>query len=279
MSNLRVSGKGGLEMAVHDLGGEGPALLLAHATGFCGAVFGPLAGHLTGRFHSWAIDFRGHGDSGMAPDGNMSWAALADDVLAVVGELGLHGLYGFGHSMGAAVLLDAEARRPGTFAGLWCFEPILGPAPLPSEVGDALVAAALRRQRTFASRADALAHLSSRSLFRNVDPVALAAYVDGGFDLAVDGSVSLKCTPETEAAAFRAGITHDGFERLARVACPVWFGRGENTTAADDGQLRVLAGSVADGRVQVLGGMGHLGPLEAPATVAEVVHHAVAPRR
>lgn len=279
MSSLPVSGKGGVDVAVHDLGGEGPPLLLAHATGFCGVVLGPLASQLAGRFHSWAIDFRGHGDSGTAPDGDMSWTALADDVLAVVDELGLHELYGFGHSMGGAVLLDAEATQPGTFEGLWCFEPILGPGPPPAEVGDALVAGALRRQRTFASRADALAHLSSRSLFQNVDPLALAAYVDGGFELDRDGSVSLKCAPETEAATFLAGIAHDGFERLPGVACPVWFGRGEHSSAVDVGLLRLLAGSVAAGRAQVLPGMGHLGPLEAPATVAEVVHHAVAPRR
>ena len=36
-------------------------------------------------------------------------------------------LFGFGHSMGAAALLMAEPRRPGLFAGLVCYEPVIYP--------------------------------------------------------------------------------------------------------------------------------------------------------
>ncbi|MEA2716219.1 MAG: hypothetical protein QOI99_536, partial [Actinomycetota bacterium] len=57
-----------MEVAVHDLGGDGPPLVLVHATGFCGGVLRPLAAGLGGSFHAWAVDVRGHGAS-VTPDG------------------------------------------------------------------------------------------------------------------------------------------------------------------------------------------------------------------
>ena len=49
----------GIDVAVHDLGGTGPVLLFAHATGFHGRVWQPLADRLGDMFHCIAIDFRG----------------------------------------------------------------------------------------------------------------------------------------------------------------------------------------------------------------------------
>jgi len=51
---MRASSTDGVELEVHDLGGDGPDLLLVHATGFHGRVWEPLAGHLNG-FHRWSV--------------------------------------------------------------------------------------------------------------------------------------------------------------------------------------------------------------------------------
>ena len=64
-----VTSPDGVRLAVHDLGGDGPPLLLSHATGFHGHVFAPLAAALSARFHCWAIDYRGHGSSERPTDG------------------------------------------------------------------------------------------------------------------------------------------------------------------------------------------------------------------
>ncbi|MDQ3897170.1 MAG: alpha/beta fold hydrolase, partial [Actinomycetota bacterium] len=124
---LRLPSTEGVTLAVHDLGGDGPPLLMAHATGFCGPVLAPLAAHLTTRFHCWTFDARGHGDTETPAGLDWRWSSFTDDVLAVVDGLSLDRPYGFGHSSGGAALLDAEARRPGTFAALWCYEPIVWP--------------------------------------------------------------------------------------------------------------------------------------------------------
>ena len=53
----------GVAVAYYDFGGNGPPLLLAHATGFCGPVLAPLAARLRARFHCVALDLRAHGAS------------------------------------------------------------------------------------------------------------------------------------------------------------------------------------------------------------------------
>ena len=72
----------GVEIAVHDLGGTGPPLLISHATGFHGRCYEPLAHALADRFHSVAFDYRGHGDTPQ-PDGPVDWQRYGDDAEAM----------------------------------------------------------------------------------------------------------------------------------------------------------------------------------------------------
>src|SRR3954470_12360736 len=154
-------------VAVHDLGGEpgAPVLLLSHATGFHGPAFGPMAAAgLTERFHCLASDWRGHGDSVAPHDLDYAWRGFAEDVEAVLDQLDALGatgrpIYGFGHSMGGAALLMAEADRPGTFAGMVLDEPIVPPpgAFVRAEgVDNPLAAGAERRREVFDSHEAAI---------------------------------------------------------------------------------------------------------------------------
>ena len=130
----------GVTLAVHDWGGDGAPVLLAHPTGFHGRIWAPIAERLVahGR-HVYSFDFRGHGDSDAPPlDGDYSWHGFADDALAVDAHLGLAGdphLLAGGHSKGGAALLLGEARAPGTYPRIWAYEPIMFPseAPLPPD--------------------------------------------------------------------------------------------------------------------------------------------------
>jgi len=263
----------GVGVAVHDLGGEGPPLLAVHAAGFCGRAYVPLAAGLADRFHCWALDLRGHGDSVTPLEVDFAWRGLADDVLAVVDHMGLEGATGFGHSSGGAAILDAEARWPGAFSSLWCFEPILWPEPPPLPPRIALIEGALRRREVFGSRAEAYAHFSAKPPFAAFRPDALAAYVDCGFadDGSGDGSVRLKCSRHAEAAMYRQGLAHDGFGRLAEVACDVVVALASDSPAIGEQVARAQVGALPHGRLEVLDGLGHLGPLEDPIQVAAAV--------
>lgn len=259
--------------AVHDLGGDGPPLVLAHAAGLHGLVLAPLARHLAGHFHCVAFDARGHGDSPLPAGLPLDWYGLADDVLAVVDGLALDHPYAFGHSSGATAVLMAELARPGTFAAIYCYEPVIVAAdpPLGRDDDSVLAARARHRRTAFASREEARRHYASKPPLDSMDPEALQAYVDHGFDDAPDGGVRLKCDPEREAQVYETATAHDAFARLPGVGCPVAVACGSDTEGCTPDRGRAHAERMPKGRNEVLPGLGHLGPLQDPDRVAASV--------
>lgn len=269
-----VPAEGEVGISYYDFGGNGPDLLLAHATGFCAAVLGPIAEALRDRFRCVAFDMRAHGRSGRPADGDLDWHGFAHDVVAVTDHLGLRAPLGFGHSCGGASLLLAEQARPGTFSGLYCYEPVIypGETPLaPSLEGNPLSASALRRRSGFDSREDALANFRSKAAFHRIRPDVLEAYVDNGFAPAPGGGISLRCLREDEAEVYAHGFAHDAFARLPEVRCPVLFSCGAETDGFGPDFLDLFAARVADSRTVALPGLGHFGPLEDPDALARSV--------
>src|SRR5438270_3534017 len=200
-----------MPLAVHELT-RGPAadarppLLLAHATGFHAHVLQPLADRLADRFHCYAFDAPGHGESPPPADGDFDWEKASLEVLDVVDRLGLVHPFGFGHSYGGAVLLMAEAARPGTFRSLFCYEPVvmpyLEPPAIDTSNANPLAAGARRRREVFPSRQAAYDNYASKPPLNVFTPEALQAYVDHGFDDLPDGTVRLSCRGADEAETY-----------------------------------------------------------------------------
>ncbi len=266
----------GLDLAVYDLGGDGPDILLVHATGFCAGVWAPIAARLDG-FRVAAIDVRGHGRSDapdLSTDDAMSWQGTGADVLAAVDALGLVDPFGVGHSMGGASLLIAELERPSTFRGLWVFEPIVMPPTFTARSGaNPLAEGARRRRAEFASARDAFDNYASKPPFDVLDPDALAAYVRDGFATGPDGSVTLRCRPEVEAATFEMGPEHHTFERLGELDVTVTVARGR----MEPGPAvfaPAIVDALADGRIEEHPDLGHFGPLQDPAAIAASIRSA-----
>jgi pimeloyl-ACP methyl ester carboxylesterase len=267
----RVTSTDGVVLALHDLGGDGPDLLLCHPTGFHALTWGPVAAALAGTAHCWALDFRGHGDSTRPASGSYDWRGAADDVLAVVDHLGLEQVRAVGHSMGGAALVLAELARSTTMAALWLFEPIVFPAAEGGGVpgSNPMAATARRRKATFPSRAAARANYAAKSPLGSFRADALDAYVEHGFR-DVPGGVELKCAPEVEAAVFEMGGNHGAFARLGEVACPV------TVVASGDGAppswaAPHIAAALPHGRSLTMEQLTHFGPMEDPDAVAAAI--------
>lgn len=222
-----------VSVATYDFGGDGPLLVLCHATGFCGGMYEPIARHLIDRFHCIGLDFRGHGRS-ERPDGvSMAWTGMAEDLLAVIdhvlaarGDAAGTPVLAVGHSMGGAAIALAALARPGSIASAWALEPILFPTPEDLDVetgqpidGSPLVAGARRRRPEFESRQAAFDRYGSRPPFSEIDAEVLRAYVDYGFRDLPDGTVRLRCEPETEAQVFENSFS-GAFERLEEIRFP-----------------------------------------------------------
>jgi len=260
MRTHHVRSTDGVVLEVHDRGtspsssssglerDEPITLLLAHANGFHSRTWDAAVEELmrvassaegiggrTGGVRVITFSFRAHGSS-TAPTGGgkdaLRWGKFAEDLLALVEQtpgLVRGELVGVGHSLGAHAMLRAEASRPGTFASLYCFEPIFvcDPGKLPPFVPMSLERAAAKRRRTFLSRSDARAAYGSKPPLSILHPGVLDAYVQYGFVDAIGGEgggVTLACTPETESTVFaNGGVEAEAFELVggAKVRCPV----------------------------------------------------------
>ena len=267
-----VPSSDGVRLVVHDLGGEGPTLLLSHATGFHGRCYIPVADALADRFHSVGFDMRGHGDTPQ-PEQPIDWRRYGDDATAVASALDSP-VVAFGHSMGGTCLLMAAHRNPALFSHIVVFEPIVFPPN--SRPVDAppspLVEGARRRRSTFASYEAAIANYAAKPPMNAFAPAALDAYVRYGFAEGPDGQVHLKCRPEIEAGTFELGGQHDTYEVLGEIQVPVLVlaGRADEfqppSLVAED-----VAGQLPNGTFTRLPELDHFGPMVRPDIIAAII--------
>jgi hypothetical protein len=163
----------------------------------------------------------------------------------------------------------AEQVRPGTFAGLWLFEPITPPlgAMRPEAGGHRLAEGAERRRPSFPGPAEALANYAAKPPLNVARADALHAYVRHGFVAGEDGAIHLACRPADEARIFRGGGSHATFEHLGEVRCPVRIVCG----LADGGPAAfapAIAEALPRGDLERHDHLSHFGPLEAPSELA-----------
>jgi pimeloyl-ACP methyl ester carboxylesterase len=273
----------GISLAVHDWGGAGDPVLLAHPTGFHGRAWAPVARKLVvaGR-KVWSFDFRGHGDSDPSPSGEYRWEEFAEDALAVTHHLDLAGvpeLIAAGHSKGGASLLWGAVQEPATFARIWCYEPIIIPSESPVLAGadNPLSEGARRRRDRWSSREEAIASYGSKPPLNALTPAALEAYVEYGMRDRPDGTVELKCRPEDEAQMYMMGASLGLYPHLGEVTCPVLVACGEDTQSITPDMIEAIAARIPNASTEVWHDRGHFGPLENPEyAAASMLRFAVA---
>jgi len=264
---VRVPSRDGVEIAVHDLGGDGPPILLAHATGFHGLVWDGFADRLADHFRVWSFDACAHGAS---TGGDLGWAAMATDVLAVIDALDLERPFGFGHSLGGGLSVLAEARRPGTFRALYLYEPAIMPTSVTGVDENVMTEGARRRRPSFPSRQDAYDNYRSKPPLNELSVPALWAYVDHGFVDEPDGTVTLACRPDDEADTFRGAASGDAWAAMDEVRGPVTVARGALPSSSPAAWAEEQAAHLR-ARFVILDGLAHFGPLAEPDVVAASV--------
>ena len=314
MRTYHVPSTDGVVLEVHDRGtspssssaglerDEPTVLLLAHANGFHSRTWDAAAEELmrvassaeglgwrTGGVRVITFSFRAHGKSTAPISGGrdaLRWGKFSEDLLAVVEQtpgLVRDKLVGIGHSLGAHAMLRAEALRPGTFASLYCFEPIFvcDPGKLPPFVPMSLERAAARRRRTFPSRSDARAAYGSKPPLNILQSEVLDAYVQHGFVDATGGEkgeVTLACTPVTELTVFACGGVEAEANKLVgggKVRCPVTvahgathdprdvYGRSPNDAIYSSIISPVIAEYIGENAfVEYVPALTHFGPLQ-----------------
>jgi len=271
---VKVASTNGVKVEVHDFGGSGATLLLSHANGFHGLCWKPVADNLVRRFHCYAFDHRGHGDTDTPKDWKVSWAGYAADATAVAKSLAEPaGIIGVGHSMGGATLLLAAAKNPGLFRGLLLYEPIVKPEDLrmPANRPNLLADGAERRKSSFKTYEEAIENYSNKMPMTHFTPEALEAYVRHGFRQGDDGRVHLKCSPTLEAENFRHPEIPNLWKKMPEIDIPVWVLSGHPEPFQPSGFAEAIADRLPQGNHIEYSDLDHFGPFVDPARIARIV--------
>jgi pimeloyl-ACP methyl ester carboxylesterase len=251
-----------------------PVCVLLHATGFLARLFEPIAEALSGRFHVYAYDARGHGDSDKPIEG-YGWPAIADDLKGFADALGLTQILAIGHSSGAAGVAHLAATRPEYISKAVLIEPTIFP-PMPEETAavrrQALSSSAARRRMVWPSREALIRSYRQRPAFAGWRDDLLRLYAEHGTFRREDGQIELKCPGKIEAVLYERSLSPDTWRLLPDIHCPVLVLRGDST----EQMLAMVADGVAQriegARLTTIAGAGHLAPMERPdAVIAEIM--------
>ncbi|MBA2390972.1 MAG: alpha/beta fold hydrolase [Geodermatophilaceae bacterium] len=190
-------------------GPDAPVVLAAHGITANHLAWAAVARALGGAVTLVAPDLRGRGRSNELPE-PFGVSAHADDLVAVLDELGLARVALAGHSMGAFVATTAAAEHPERFGPLVLVDGGLSlPVPPAADI-DAMIEAFLgpaiaRLSMTFASRGDYREFWQAHPAFADSWSDEVDNYVQ--YDL-------VGAEPELRSACSRAAVRTDGSDIL-----------------------------------------------------------------
>lgn len=248
-------------------GADAPLLVLGPSLGTSAqTLWSTTAERLAEDFHVVAWDLPGHGHT-PATDEPFDMAELARGVLDVIDALAEpHAEFFYaGDSIGGAVglqlLLDAPERVRA--AALLCTGAKIGTAQSWAE----------RAAQVRASGTASLVTGSAERWFA-------AGFVEAHPEVASPLLEALRqADARGYAAACEALATFDVRERLGAIDAPVLAVGGAQDAVTTPDHLRAIAEGVRHGRVEILEGVAHLAPAEAPDAVAALLraHFAARP--
>ena len=263
---------------------QAPAILLAHANGFCAAVWSPIAEALAQHYTVIAYDARGHGRSRTRVEPQyLRWEVLHADMidlvqtLSAMRRLAVPRVNVVGHSMGGMTAVCAAAKAPACFDRLVLLDPLVWWPEMRerrrSQDNKSRMAQGARRRRAqFDSRAAAYAAWRQRESFRDWDEAVFKAYLEYGL-VPNDDGFQLACAPATEARLFEAHWDEDLRELAGRVEC------GGEVIHASNGHFPAAfhteLAEIVPGLDYVEFAGSHFFPMEQPEVTADMLRAAI----
>jgi pimeloyl-ACP methyl ester carboxylesterase len=247
----------GADLQVQDEGKGAEAILLLHGLGTSLGVWDDLAPLLAGRFRVVRFDLRGLGGSSGPEMPPYSLGLWARDAKVLLDQLELQRAVVVSHGYGAAVALEMALDFPMATRGMVAVSPLLR---VPAGV-----AAGARQQMETAERQGMAAVIPL--VQQQIAPVGSGA--TGVFDRL---RPSLQATePASYARTARAMMRADLSDRIEDVAKPTLVVVGQHDPLATVALARELEETISGARIQILPGVSHLLPLEAPQELARLI--------
>lgn len=253
--------------------GDGPVIIMLHATGFLPWLWHPIAKRLAGSCKIIAPYFCDHRHN-EPEDGGVSWLVLAKDLCDLCQALDIEKPLLAGHSMGATVITIANAIYDSPAEKIIMIEPIY----LPEYIYSAglsveqhpLASKAIRRRNKWATRDEALEYLKSKPLFASWDSEALELYLNYGMVPGASGGLTLTCSPRRETALFMGGLSYNPWPLLHKITSPTLVLEGEKSENRSYIDLKKAASLIQNGTYKLVEGAGHLIPMEKPGETANI---------
>jgi 3-oxoadipate enol-lactonase len=249
---VKVNGK---ELAV-EIDGDGPAVLLVHGLGATSNFYQVQTDVLADRFRVIRPDSAGAGRSPVAED--ISVESHAEDLAALLDELGVESAAVVGHSVGTLIVRALAARHPQKVSKL----ALLGAVREPADAGRQAQrdrAALLREKGTAAVAPAVVANALSETTRR--DKPEVAAFVRELVMRQDPEGYARNC--EALAAATDPGPVASGL--------PLLLITGADDKVGPPEASQEIAKAHGEATVEILPGVGHWTALEAAGPVTDLL--------
>ncbi len=232
---------------------DAPLLVLGPSLGTSTILWENALPVLASRYRVVAWDLPGHGSSPSATE-SFTVADLADAVAGAIRALGAERVLYAGVSLGGATGLELGLRHPELVSALAI---VASGAQLGEPAGWNERAATVRSQSTSVL----------------IIPSAQRWFAPGSIEREPDLSGRLlhalrDADAESYALCCEALAAYDVRGRLGEIGAPVVALWGEHDAVAPEAKALEIAGGVVRGRAEMIAGVAHLPPAEAPAATA-----------
>ncbi len=272
----------GLRFAAWHWQGDGPTVLLIHATGFHSRVWDQVVAELPG-YDCWAFDMRGHGLSSK-PEPPYVWKNFGLDVVAIAKRLNLSFEVGVGHSMGGHSVALAAATDCDLFQSIILIDPII--------VQKKHYASALtkehpvqRRKNRWHSPQEMFERYHDKKPFDTWNRAVLADYCQYGLVPSTTGdALELACPPVIEGSTYNNSMDAAGadiYDEIGRVKASVTVLHPPISASKkiEDLISFELGKCFPNGRDEIWPDVTHFIPMEAPHLVAQKIKTAAGKTR
>ena len=247
-----------VDLHLRDSGGDGEAVLLAHAIGCDHRMWASLAEALAPRYRVLAPDARGHGASPV-PARPYSLDAMADDAAALLDRLGVRRVHWVGLSMGGMVGQAFALRHAERLDRLVLANTTASYGPGGRDTWEARIR--LVEEGGLAAIRDAVAARYFSAAFRAGHADVVATIMARFLETPIAGY--LGCCD----AIAKLDFARD----LARIAAPTLVIAGSEDVGTPVAMSEALAAAIPDARLAVMQGAAHLSAAEKPQEFADLV--------
>ncbi len=246
----------GIEIAYEDVG-AGPVVLCIHGFPLSHELWTPTAEKLSGRYRLIMPDLRGLGQSSITT--NASMADHADDLAALLDAINVKGAVNvMALSMGGYIAFELFRRHPQRVQSL-----VLADTQAASDTAEKARGRRETAEKVLSQGVEFIVDAMLPNLFApNASKVVVNQWRD----------IMLASDPHGVAAALHALADRiDSAETFSDIHVPTFVVVGELDAITPPDVARVMSDGIANASLQVIAGVGHMSPVEAPDEFTRIV--------